>query len=161
MANTSVSGVLGNKGGKLSLVHEGRVYPVSYLTQAKKAELECWMRQEAIRPVMALKPGRGRSSPLSPDEWRELWSDTLTAVAGGNFAWFSPATMAAIETPAGALALASILFEVPQELMQDLITAKPDEVNALLDLVIAESAPPVPDPAAVGEGPDPNVQAPA
>lgn len=163
---TSVSGVLGNKGAKLKLVHEGRTYPVGHLTQQAKAAFEAWLKQEAIAPVVALKPGRGKESPLSAAEWRELWSDTLAAVAGGNFAWFGPHAMEAIQTERGMLALAGILFELGPDEMRGLVEACPEQVSALLDLVISESAPQREpggegDGGDGGEGGDPNAQAPA
>ena len=130
---SSLSAVLGNKGEKIEFEHGGKTWKVSYLTQAKKAAFEQWLKQQAMRAVFAAREF------VAPDEYAEALREVSRDAASGTYYFHGEVARRALGTPAGSIALAAVLFGCPEEEMAGLVAARGDDVRAVMDAVVAES----------------------
>lgn len=161
----NLSSILGNKAKPYGIEHNGTFYPVSMLTQGKKAEFE---RELKARAMETLKQ---EQEFFPPEIWQAGLREFREHATQGLYSFHGPLAEKVLESPAGSLMISRILFGLPEEKMLEIWCDKQDEVRLLLDLVLAESSPrrkpeyvDSPDklPGAQGaEGGDPNAQKPA
>lgn len=131
----SINTALGNKGQCHKFEHNGKEYTVSYLTQEVKAAMETHLQDKALNLLLKLK------GKIPANEW-EIKLDKFTEeVVSGEYDFHSELAEKVITKPGGALVLASKLFGIHESAMADLIVERGDDIQALLKVIIAQSAP--------------------
>lgn len=128
-AHNAHAGLLGHAGPPL--VHDGKTYRARPLDQGAKADLERLLTSRAFAAAALAPPG--------------VRAEALAAVAveaaSGAYGFYGKASEQALRTPAGLLLLAAVLFGCTDEEAFRLVTERPDEVRALLDLAVLEALP--------------------
>lgn len=132
---STLSALLADKAGPYLARVAGEARPVSYLTQAKKAEFEKWLKANAVAAVVEMR------ASMPPDVWQELYRVVIQDLAGKAYSFHGAVSQAALRGAAGALAFAAILFGVTEEVMMGLMERDADGVKAALDVVLADSTP--------------------
>lgn len=155
----NLSAILATKARPYVLECDGVKYPISHLTQAKKTEFERWLKRQVLADLELEKDF------FDGETWQKGLEKFRRDSTSALYSFHGDVAEQALNTPAGGLIVAQILFGQPQEKMLELFAKKGDEVRHLLDLVMAESLPrPAPEEMVEGEGgeqQDPNVQVPA
>lgn len=127
--------ILGNHGPKHSITHDGVVYHVRLIDQWAKAEWEQRLYDRAIHAARVI-------SKRHPKGWLE---DKLVKIdddfINGEFAFFTEKSLKLIMTPPGVELLLTILTGKDLAELAPMIIAKPEEVKAVLHMVIKESFP--------------------
>ncbi len=147
-----LSEVLGNAAALHTITHKGRVYTVSLIDQIAQSKFEKWHfegdkeRLKALRDILPAEDYAARAKAIG-DAWM---------AHGYNF--FGPQSLAAVQTLAGMLRLASILMDCSEADVVRLVNECPDKVKEVVNLVIRESI--GEPPAEKKAGDDPNAQAP-
>jgi hypothetical protein len=131
---SDIQAALGTAGAAhLYTAPDGKAYPVGYLTQAAKARFERWLKGEASAALAQYREA-------DPAGWKQLAADYARDCAAGEFCFHGALAARAMATPAGSLALAAILFDLPLEETVRLALADADGVTAALAVVLAESS---------------------
>lgn len=135
MADT-VGSLLNSSGeGSLTIEYNGKKYTAGLITQKVKAEFEKRMERKALDSVFSMK------DRLEPVEFREAISSVTRDIASGIYSFGSENSIAALSTPSGALAFASILFSAPENEVQDVMLAENDRFEAVMEIVRDKSFP--------------------
>jgi hypothetical protein len=116
------------------ILFNGKLYQCSHLTQEKKAEFASWLKRQAN---VALADYRRDTGDV--DGWREMARELKEEAEAGKYCFHSDKSLKALQNPAGVLALSAILFGVSEEEMVKLTMNHSAEVQAILELVLAES----------------------
>lgn len=132
----TVGNLLNSSGeGSLTIDFNGKKYTAGLITQKVKAEFEKRLEKKALDSVFSMK------DRLEPVEFREAVSSVTRDIASGIYSFGSENSIAALSTPAGALAFASILFSAPENEVQDLMLAENDKFELVMELVREKSFP--------------------
>jgi len=135
MADT-VGNLLNSSGeGSLTIEYNGKKYTAGLITQKVKAEFEKRMEKKALDSVFSMK------DRLEPVEFREAISSVTRDIASGIYSFGSENSIAALSTPSGALAFASILFSAPENEVQDVMLAENERFEAVMEIVRDKSFP--------------------
>ena len=135
MADT-VGNLLNSSGeGSLTIEYNGKKYTAGLITQKVKAEFEKRMEKKALDSVFSMK------ERLEPVEFREAISSVTRDIASGIYSFGSENSIAALSTPSGALAFASILFSAPENEVQDVMLAENERFEAVMEIVRDKSFP--------------------
>lgn len=135
MAET-VSGLLNSgEGGSMTIEFNGKKYTGGLITQKVKAEVERRMEKKALDAVFSMK------SMLEPVEFREAISSVTRDIASGVYSFGSDNSLQGLNTPAGGLTLASILFNAPEDEMQALMLSERDRFEAVMEIIRDKSFP--------------------
>lgn len=127
MSHTAHAGLLATPGPPLE--HEGRLYRANPLDQNAKAEIERRLTAQAMH-----------AASMAPPKMRgEAFAAVAADAAGGAYSFYGAASTRAMQSPSGILILASVLFRIEADEAVALIEAHPEEVKAILDLVVLES----------------------
>lgn len=116
------------------IVFDGKVYQCSHLTQEKKAEFASWMKRQANCALADYRRDTGDT-----DGWREMARELKDESESGKYCFHSEKSVKALKTPAGVLALSAILFGIPEDEMVKLTMSHTEEVQSILQIVLAES----------------------
>lgn len=132
----TVGNLLNSSGeGSLTIEYNGKKYTAGLITQKVKAEFEKRMERKALDSVFSMK------DRLEPVEFREAISSVTRDIASGIYSFGSENSIAALSTPSGALAFASILFSAPENEVQDVMLAENDRFEAVMEIVRDKSFP--------------------
>lgn len=132
----TVGNLLNSSGeGSLTIEYNGKKYTAGLITQKVKAEFEKRMEKKALDSVFSMK------DRLEPVEFREAISSVTRDIASGIYSFGSENSIAALSTPSGALAFASILFSAPENEVQDVMLAENDRFEAVMEIVRDKSFP--------------------
>jgi hypothetical protein len=132
----TVGSILNSSGeGSLTIEFNGKKYTAGLITQKVKAEFEKRLEKKALDSVFSMK------DRLEPVEFREAVSSVTRDIASGIYSFGSENSIAALSTPAGALAFASILFTAPENEVQDLMLAENERFELVMELVREKSFP--------------------
>jgi hypothetical protein len=132
----TVGSILNSSGeGSLTIEFNGKKYTAGLITQKVKAEFEKRLEKKALDSVFSMK------DMLEPVEFREAVSSVTRDIASGIYSFGSENSIAALSTPAGALAFASILFTAPENEVQDLMLAENERFELVMELVREKSFP--------------------
>lgn len=132
----TVGSILNPSGeGSLTIEFNGKKYTAGLITQKVKAEFEKRLEKKALDSVFSMK------DRLEPVEFREAVSSVTRDIASGIYSFGSENSIAALSTPAGALAFASILFTAPENEVQDLMLAENERFELVMELVREKSFP--------------------
>ena len=132
----TVGNLLNSSGeGSLTIEYNGKEYTAGLITQKVKAEFEKRMERKALDSVFSMK------DRLEPVEFREAISSVTRDIASGIYSFGSENSIAALSTPSGALAFASILFSAPENEVQDVMLAENDRFEAVMEIVRDKSFP--------------------
>lgn len=112
----------------------GRVYECRHLDQDRKGRFSSWLKRQAAQSLADYKRDTG-----DQDGWREMFREYQSACESGGYCFHSEKAVKALQTPAGVLALSSILFDVGEEEMVALTTADPEGVRRTVETVLNES----------------------
>lgn len=132
----TVGNLLNSSGeGSLTIEYNGKKYTAGLITQKVKAEFEKSMEKKALDSIFLMK------DRLEPVEFREAISSVTRDIASGIYSFGSENSIASLSTPSGALAFASILFSAPENEVQDVMLAKNDRFEAVMEIVRDKSFP--------------------
>lgn len=132
----SISHALGNSGASYSFDHGGKTYAVRHLDQSARAAFEQWLKKSALDTLSAM---RGYLSPADLAEREEAF---FRASAAGEYSFYGVHAARALETPAGVLRLAAVLFDATDDEIVTLMTERQDDVIRLMKLVKADGRAP-------------------
>lgn len=118
----------------LKLEFNGKVYRPKFIVQAIKAKFESWLKAKVQDEILSLPPAE-RELKL------ELLREHADNVASGKYGFHTDLAKKAMESPAGGIALLSLVFDCSEEEVMELMLAKGDEAKALLEQVKAQSFP--------------------
>ena len=119
----------------MTIEYNGKKYTAGLITQKVKAEFEKRMEKKALDSVFSMK------DRLEPVEFREAISSVTRDIASGIYSFGSENSIAALSTPSGALAFASILFSAPENEVQDVMLAENERFEAVMEIVRDKSFP--------------------
>lgn len=157
----NLSSILATKAAPYTLEVDGVVYPISHLTQAKKAEFERWLKRETLKELELEREF------FDGETWEKGLREFRKNASSALYSFHGDLASEALDSPAGSLVIAQILFGQPEDKILEIFAKKGSEARQLLSLVLAESLPREADPASGepgeegGEGADPNAPGPA
>jgi len=132
----TVNNLLNSEGeGSLTIEFNGKKYTAGLITQKVKADFEKRMEKKALDAVFSLK------SHLEPIEFREAISSVTRDIASGAYSFGSDLSIAAMSTPAGAIALSASIFNASESEMQALMMSEKERFEAVMDIVREKSFP--------------------
>lgn len=135
MADTA-SDLLNSGGeGSLTIDYNGKKYTAGLITQKVKSDFEKKLEKKALDSIFSMK------SYLEPVEFREAVSGVTRDIASGIYSFGSENCVQALSTPSGALAFASILFNAPENEVQDMMISEKERFEAVMHLVREKSFP--------------------
>lgn len=121
--------------GSLTIEHNGKKYTAGLITQKVKAEFEKRLEKKALDSIFAFK------NYLEPVEFREAISGVTRDIASGIYSFGSENCVQALSTPSGALSFASILFNAPENEIQDVMLVNRERFEVVMELVREKSFP--------------------
>lgn len=132
----TVNNLLNSEGeGSLTIEFNGKKYTAGLITQKVKADFEKRMEKKALDAVFSLK------SHLEPIEFREAISSVTRDIASGAYSFGSDLSIAAMSTPAGAIALSASIFNASESEMQALMMSEKERFETVMDIVREKSFP--------------------
>lgn len=135
MADTANDLLNAGSGGSLTIEYNGKKYTAGLITQKVKAEFEKKLEKKALDSIFVMK------AYLEPVEFREAISGVTRDIASGIYSFGSEYCVQALSTPSGALAFASILFNAPENEVQDLMIVENQKFEVVMELVREKSFP--------------------
>ncbi len=132
---SELSKVLGNAAPPHQIAHEGRTYGFWLLDQARKVAFEKRLYQQAREAVYADR------EHMTSDEYVKRLEVVREQYEMGEFAFMGDRAMKLLTKPKGALLLLEVLTGETEEDLVPLLLARPEEVNAVVATVMAESLP--------------------
>ncbi len=111
----------------------GREYPVSLLTQAKKAEYEARLFARHREAERALR------DCYAPEEYSARLDRLATRYRDGDFALDGVEGLASVKTPQGMLLLVSVLLSITEGEAVRVLKQAPEEIGPLVGQVLRES----------------------
>lgn len=127
--------ILGNSGPGHVIEHDGVAYRIGLIDQKAKAEFEESLFRRAVKAAEIL-------ARCKPAGWLEkTLAECNDAFMAGEFGLLTERGLKVLQTPGGVQLLLSILTGRDVVELVPVITAKKDQVKALIHLVIRESFP--------------------
>ena len=132
----SISHALGSSGASYTFDHNGKTYKVRHLDQSARAAFEQWLKKGVLDALASMR------DYLSPEALAAKEDAFFAAASAGDYSFYSPHAAKALQTPAGVLRLASILFDATEDEMVGLMSERQDDVIRLLKLIKSEGRAP-------------------
>lgn len=150
----TVGDALGNAGARWSIEWGEKVVRARKLTQAVKDAFATNLAQRVLRQFLAAQQADGGA-------YQEAVGVVADRIALGRYDFHGPVAQQAVRTEAGVFELALLMLDVDdgekprrpitREELFELLASRGPELNAVMKLVFAASAPPAPPPARNGE----------
>lgn len=133
MSVSASSALAGFSGHYTTYRYAGKEYRVSYLTQAKKAEFERWLRQQILDTLPKLR------EVLPAEEYEHEKRQLFHGLATAKYSFHGRIAAEAMQTEEGSLVLASILFGCSMDEMFRMAATKREEITNILSQVLQAS----------------------
>ncbi len=132
---SELSKVLGNAAPPHQIAHGGKTYSFWLLDQPRRVAFEKRLYQTAREAVYADR------EHMTSEEYVGRLEKVREQYEMGEFAFMGERAMRLLKTPKGAMLLLEVLTGESESDLMNLLVARPEEVNAVVATVMAESLP--------------------
>lgn len=130
---SELSAALGTAGPPHQIVHEGRAYTFSLVTQKVKNGVEKRLYQNARDAVYADR------DHITSEQYMAALSAVRDRYEANEYKFTGDRAQKVLQTPDGALMLLELLTGETQETLMPLLIARPEEVKVLVKTIMEES----------------------